>query len=103
MTVYVVRMLPDFSVRLLIWLAANAMYRIRTVGDENIPIEGALLVANHLSWVDALLIAASTGRMGSLPDAASVKEWARIGDGDARRARHLPNFCWKCASFFLNA
>jgi acyl-[acyl-carrier-protein]-phospholipid O-acyltransferase/long-chain-fatty-acid--[acyl-carrier-protein] ligase len=62
-TVYIVRMLPDFLVRLLIWLATNTMYRIRTVGDENFPTEGALLVANHVSWVDALLIAASTGRM----------------------------------------
>ena len=62
-TIYVVRMLPDFLVRLVIWLATNTIYRIRTVGEENIPTEGALLVANHVSWVDALLIAASTGRM----------------------------------------
>ena len=62
-TIYVVRMLPDFLVRLVIWLATNTIYRIRTIGDENIPTEGALLVANHVSWVDALLIAASMGRM----------------------------------------
>ena len=62
-TVYVVRMLPDFLVRLVIWLATNTFYRIRTIGDENIPTAGALLVANHISWVDALLIAGSMGRM----------------------------------------
>jgi acyl-[acyl-carrier-protein]-phospholipid O-acyltransferase/long-chain-fatty-acid--[acyl-carrier-protein] ligase len=62
-TIYVVRMLPDFLVRLVIWLATNTFYRIRTIGDENIPTAGALLVANHISWVDALLIAGSMGRM----------------------------------------
>ena len=49
-TIYVVRMLPDFTVRLLIWIFTNTIYRIRTVGDENLPKEGALLVANHVSW-----------------------------------------------------
>jgi acyl-[acyl-carrier-protein]-phospholipid O-acyltransferase/long-chain-fatty-acid--[acyl-carrier-protein] ligase len=62
-TIYVIRMLPDFFVRLLVWLATNTIYRIRTIGDENIPDQGALIVANHISWMDALLIAASTGRM----------------------------------------
>jgi acyl-[acyl-carrier-protein]-phospholipid O-acyltransferase/long-chain-fatty-acid--[acyl-carrier-protein] ligase len=62
-TIYVVRMLPDFMVRLVIWLFTNTIYRVRTVGDENLPKEGALLVANHVSWVDAILVAASTGRM----------------------------------------
>lgn len=62
-SIYVVRMLPDFLVRLVTWLVTSTIYRIRTVGDENIPAEGALLVANHVSWIDALLIAASTDRM----------------------------------------
>jgi acyl-[acyl-carrier-protein]-phospholipid O-acyltransferase/long-chain-fatty-acid--[acyl-carrier-protein] ligase len=62
-TIYVVRMLPDFMVRLLIWIFTNTIYRIHTIGDENLPKEGALLVANHVSWVDAIIVAASTGRM----------------------------------------
>src|SRR5216683_1357103 len=62
-TVYVVRMLPDFLVRLVLWLATNTIYRIRTVGEGNVPKEGALLVANHVSWVDAMLVAASSDRM----------------------------------------
>lgn len=62
-TLYVVRMLPDFLVRLVIWLATNSLYRIRTVGEENVPKEGALFVANHVSWVDALLVAGSSDRM----------------------------------------
>jgi acyl-[acyl-carrier-protein]-phospholipid O-acyltransferase / long-chain-fatty-acid--[acyl-carrier-protein] ligase len=62
-TIYVVRMLPDFLVRLVIWLATNSLYRIRTVGIENVPKEGALFVANHVSWIDALLVAGSRDRM----------------------------------------
>jgi acyl-[acyl-carrier-protein]-phospholipid O-acyltransferase / long-chain-fatty-acid--[acyl-carrier-protein] ligase len=62
-TIYVVRMLPDFLVRLLLWIFANSIYRLRTIGEENLPKEGALLVANHVSWVDAILVAAASGRM----------------------------------------
>lgn len=62
-TAYVIWLLPDFLVRLVVWLLTNTLYRIRAVGDENIPKEGALLVANHVSWVDAVLVAASCDRM----------------------------------------
>jgi acyl-[acyl-carrier-protein]-phospholipid O-acyltransferase / long-chain-fatty-acid--[acyl-carrier-protein] ligase len=62
-TIYVVRMLPDFLVRLVIWLTTNSLYRIRTVGQDNVPKEGALFVANHVSWVDALLVAGACDRM----------------------------------------
>jgi acyl-[acyl-carrier-protein]-phospholipid O-acyltransferase / long-chain-fatty-acid--[acyl-carrier-protein] ligase len=62
-TIYVVRMLPDFLVRLVVWLTANSLYRIHTVGEDHLPKEGALFVTNHVSWVDALLVAASCDRM----------------------------------------
>lgn len=62
-TVYVVRMLPDFLVRLGIFLLTNSIYRIRTVGIDNLPKQGALFVANHVSWVDGLLVAGATDRM----------------------------------------
>ncbi len=62
-TVYVVRMLPDFMARLIMWSFTNTIYRIRTFGDNNLPKEGALLVANHVSFVDPIIVGASTGRM----------------------------------------
>jgi len=62
-TIYVMRMLPDFFVRLVVWMLTNTIYRIRTVGRDQAPTEGALIVANHVSWVDGLLVAGSTGRM----------------------------------------
>src|SRR5881409_2838361 len=62
-TIYVTRLLPDSLMRLLLWLATNTIYRIRVNGRENIPSKGgALLVSNHLSFVDALLLIASTDR-----------------------------------------
>ena len=78
-TIYVVRMLPDFMVRLVIWIFTNTIYRIRTIGDENLPKEGALLVANHVSWVDAILVAASTGRMVRFLMFRPYYEWKPLG------------------------
>jgi len=51
--------LPDFLIRFCIISVAKTFYRIRVKGKDNIPMEGgALLVANHVTWVDALLISA---------------------------------------------
>jgi acyl-[acyl-carrier-protein]-phospholipid O-acyltransferase / long-chain-fatty-acid--[acyl-carrier-protein] ligase len=62
-TVHIVWLLPDFLVRLVVYLGMNVMYRIRVVGAENIPRGGALFVANHVSFIDALLVATGSGRM----------------------------------------
>ncbi len=49
--------------RLVLWMATHSVYRIRVEGRENIPeTGGALFVANHMSFVDALLLIASTDR-----------------------------------------
>jgi len=62
-TVYIVGLMPAVLVRLVLWLTVHGFYRLQSRGEENIPREGALLVANHVSWVDALLIAAACDRM----------------------------------------
>jgi acyl-[acyl-carrier-protein]-phospholipid O-acyltransferase/long-chain-fatty-acid--[acyl-carrier-protein] ligase len=55
--------LPDYVVRFVLWLVAHGLYKIRIVGQEHVPAEGpALLVSNHVSFVDALLIGASMQR-----------------------------------------
>jgi len=60
-TGYVIYLLPDFFIRFILWLLTHTLYRIRIVGQEHIPARGpALLVSNHVSFVDALLIGAST-------------------------------------------
>jgi len=62
-TIYVVALLPDSLVRLVLWMATHSLYHMRVEGRENIPeTGGALLVANHMSFVDALLLIASTDR-----------------------------------------
>src|SRR3954471_11558005 len=62
-TIYIVILLPHWLVRLVLWAVTNTIYRIRVVGRDNIPEKGgALFVSNHLSFVDALLLTASTGR-----------------------------------------
>jgi acyl-[acyl-carrier-protein]-phospholipid O-acyltransferase/long-chain-fatty-acid--[acyl-carrier-protein] ligase len=63
MTFYVLRLLPDVSLRFMLWLLTHTLYRIRVAGHENIPLRGpALLVSNHVSFVDAILIGASMPR-----------------------------------------
>lgn len=55
--------IAHFLVRGLLWVLANTLYRVRVFNRENLPREnGALFVANHVSWVDALLLIASTDR-----------------------------------------
>ncbi len=62
-TAYVLTLLPDALVRLLLWLLTHSLYRIRVEGRENLPAKGgALLVCNHLSFIDAILLMASTDR-----------------------------------------
>ncbi|MCP4451122.1 MAG: MFS transporter, partial [Planctomycetes bacterium] len=49
--------LPDFLVRFVIMVITKTLYRIRLVNPERLPASGpALLVPNHASRVDALLI-----------------------------------------------
>jgi acyl-[acyl-carrier-protein]-phospholipid O-acyltransferase/long-chain-fatty-acid--[acyl-carrier-protein] ligase len=52
-----------FLVRLPLWLIAHTIYRVRRHGVENLPATGpALLVSNHVSWIDALMILAAQKR-----------------------------------------
>ena len=62
-TLYVFYLLSDFVIRFSLWLLTHSVYRIRIVGTENLPRRGpALLVCNHVSFVDGLLVAACLQR-----------------------------------------
>lgn len=53
----------EFALRFWLTLLVRTVYRIRARGLEHVPSRGgALLVANHLSYVDAFLVAAAVGR-----------------------------------------
>jgi len=61
--VYVIWLLPDALLRFGLWLLTRTLYRVRVLGRDNIPAKGgALFVCNHVSFVDALLLIASTDR-----------------------------------------
>ncbi len=52
-----------FLLRLPLWIFTHTIYRVRVYGTENIPETGpALLVANHVSYIDAFLILAACRR-----------------------------------------
>ncbi|MCM8812933.1 MAG: MFS transporter [Candidatus Omnitrophica bacterium] len=60
---YIVRKLPIALLRLVSWLFGHTVYKLRVVHRENVPESGgALLIANHISYVDALLILAALKR-----------------------------------------
>lgn len=55
--------LPDFLLRFIALVTIRLFYRIRIIGGEHVPVEGpALLIPNHVSWVDALLLTATNQR-----------------------------------------
>ena len=55
--------LPDFLVRLIVVLITRVVYRIKVEGEENVPMEGpAMIVSNHVSWADAVVLAATQQR-----------------------------------------
>ncbi len=62
-TIWAIRLLPDALLRLVLVLLTHTFYRLRVVGRGNVPQEGgALLVPNHVSFVDGLLLIASIDR-----------------------------------------
>jgi len=62
-TVYVLYLLPDALIRFVLWIATHTLYRIHLEGRDNVPAKGgALIVPNHVSMVDAVLLIASIDR-----------------------------------------
>jgi acyl-[acyl-carrier-protein]-phospholipid O-acyltransferase / long-chain-fatty-acid--[acyl-carrier-protein] ligase len=60
---YVLLLLPDFLIRFSLWMLTHTLYRIKIVGQEHVPFRGpALLVCNHVSHVDGLLVGACVQR-----------------------------------------
>ncbi len=63
LTLGTIRYLPDFLLRFAALVVMHLLYRIKIDGKDNVPLEGpALLVANHVSWIDALLLVATQTR-----------------------------------------
>ncbi|NHZ36567.1 MFS transporter [Massilia rubra] len=60
---YIFSLVPEFLVRFVAWMLIHTIHRVKTVDVERIPEEGpAVLVCNHVSYVDALVIGAASPR-----------------------------------------
>ena len=60
---YIFLLVPEFLMRFLVWMLIHTFYRVKKEGLRNIPDEGAcVLVCNHVSFVDALVIAGCISR-----------------------------------------
>jgi hypothetical protein len=60
---YIYTLVPEFLMRFICWLLIHTVYRLEKKGLENIPEEGpAVVICNHVSFVDALVISAAIPR-----------------------------------------
>jgi hypothetical protein len=60
---YIYLLVPEFLMRFLAWLLVHTFYRVDKEGLERIPAEGpCVIVCNHVSFVDAIVIAACVRR-----------------------------------------
>jgi 1-acyl-sn-glycerol-3-phosphate acyltransferase len=61
--IYIFTLVPEFLLRFLSWVLVSVFYRLDKRGTERIPAEGAaLIVANHVSFIDALVLMAVSPR-----------------------------------------
>ena len=61
--VYIYVQAPDFFWRFMVWLVSHTMYRVTHKDLKNIPESGGvLIVSNHVSYMDALLLAGACPR-----------------------------------------
>lgn len=60
---YIFTVVPEYLVRFLAWILIHTIHRVNTVNRDRIPDEGAaVLVCNHVSYVDAIVIMAISPR-----------------------------------------
>jgi acyl-[acyl-carrier-protein]-phospholipid O-acyltransferase/long-chain-fatty-acid--[acyl-carrier-protein] ligase len=60
---YVIWIIPQATLRFTGWLLSRTVYRVRSSGMENIPDKGgAVLVPNHVSWLDGALLVLTSPR-----------------------------------------
>jgi len=61
--IYIYSLVPEFLLRFLSWILINVLYRLRVENVDRIPEHGpALLICNHVSFVDPIVISAAVRR-----------------------------------------
>ncbi|MDO8348921.1 MAG: MFS transporter, partial [Planctomycetota bacterium] len=62
-TCWAIWLLPDALLRTCVILLAHTLYRVRVIGQRNVPeTGGAMLVPNHVSFLDGLFLLAAIDR-----------------------------------------
>lgn len=60
---YIFMLVPEYLLRFVAWVLSHFVYRFDIRGQEHIPAEGpAVLVCNHVSFIDAVLLMAASPR-----------------------------------------
>jgi 1-acyl-sn-glycerol-3-phosphate acyltransferase len=60
---YIFLLVPEYLLRFIAFIASHFIYRFKVRGDEHIPTQGAaILVCNHVSFIDAVLLMAASPR-----------------------------------------
>jgi 1-acyl-sn-glycerol-3-phosphate acyltransferase len=60
---YIFMLVPEYLLRFVAFIASRCIYRFKVRGEENIPATGAaILVCNHVSFIDAVLLMAASPR-----------------------------------------
>ncbi|MET0542862.1 MAG: MFS transporter [Variovorax sp.] len=60
---YIFMLVPEYLLRFCSWVLSNFVYRFKVRGEQNIPADGAaILICNHVSFVDAVLLMAASPR-----------------------------------------
>jgi acyl-[acyl-carrier-protein]-phospholipid O-acyltransferase / long-chain-fatty-acid--[acyl-carrier-protein] ligase len=85
-TAYVLYLLPEWFGRLILFFVTRTIYRVKVLGRDNFPEKtGALLVCNHMSFVDVALLIAATDRpirfimYQGIYDQPLIKPFAKMG------------------------
>ena len=62
-TAVIYAQVPEFLLRFLAWVLTRLIYRVRVTGTDHIPRKGpALVICNHVSYVDALVLSSAVVR-----------------------------------------
>jgi 1-acyl-sn-glycerol-3-phosphate acyltransferase len=60
---YIFMLVPEYLLRFVAWVLSHFIYRFKVQNDQHIPTEGAaILVCNHVSFIDAVLLMAASPR-----------------------------------------
>lgn len=61
--IYIYTVVPEFMYRFFSWCLTNIIYRFKIHHRDRLPVNGpALMICNHVSWIDWMILASITHR-----------------------------------------